>query len=83
DDVIQYYCGYHLDKFAATAKRNKNILFNNENIEEILSDITPDKVIESYETYLKVAEVITAYRRQRRNKENEEFAKLMGIDKKN
>lgn len=82
DDVIQYYCGYHLDKFAATAKRNKNILFNNENIEEILSDITPDKVIESYETYLKVAEVITAYRRQRRNKENEEFAKLMGIDKK-
>ncbi len=82
DDVIQYYCGYHLDKSAATAKRNKNILFNNENIEEILSDITPDKVIESYETYLKVAEVITAYRRQRRNKENEEFAKLMGIDKK-
>lgn len=82
DDVIQYYAGYYLDKFSATAKRNKNILFSNENIEEILSDITADKVIESYETYQKIAEIITSYRKQRRNKNHEEFAEIMGITNK-
>lgn len=80
DDVIQYYSGYFLDSYAATAKRNKNNLFNNDNIEEILSNITADKVIESYETYTKISEVITAYRRQRRNKSNTEFAELMEIE---
>ncbi|MBC1402455.1 hypothetical protein HB904_07485 [Listeria booriae] len=79
DDVIQYYSGYYLDKFAALAKRNKNVLFSNDNIHEVLSDITAEKVIESYEIYAIISEVITAYRRQRRNKKNSEFAEIIGI----
>jgi len=79
DNMIQYYTGYYLDKHAATAKRNKASLFNNETIEAILADITAEKVIESYEAYQEVSSVITAYRRQRRNKNNLEFANLLGI----
>ncbi|MFK4920168.1 AIPR family protein [Lactococcus petauri] len=79
DDAIQYYAGYFLDKFTATAKRNKNMLFNGETVEEILSEITAERVVEAHTTYLKVSEVITAYRRQRRNKNNTEFARLLGI----
>lgn len=82
DDVIQYYSGYHLDKFAATAKRSKAILFNSDTIEEILAEITPENVIESYEMYQIISTVITAYRRQRRNKSNDEFANLLGIENK-
>lgn len=78
-DVIQYYTGYYIDKLAATAKRNKNILFLSDTVEEILSKITPEGVVESYETYKEVAKVITAYRRHRRNKDNTEFADLLNI----
>lgn len=79
DDVIQYYAGYYLDKHAATAKRNKANLFTPDTVEEILSSINEDRVIESYEAYQIVSSVITAYRRQRRNKSNKEFANLLGI----
>jgi len=82
DDAIQYYSGYFLDKHAVTAKRNKATLFNPDVVEEILADITADKVIESYEAYQVVSSVITAYRRQRRNKSNEEFADLLKIKNK-
>lgn len=80
DDVIQYYSGYYLDKFAAVAKRNKASLYSPDIKEEILSEITPEKVITSYKMYQTVSDVITTYRRQRRNKENEEFANLLGIE---
>lgn len=77
ENAIQYYSGYYLDKFAAAAKRSKNSLFSEDNVSEILSDITAERVIEAYETYEKVSEVITSYRRYRRNKENQEFSALM------
>lgn len=78
-DVIQYYTGYYIDKLAATAKRHKNNLFLSDNIEEILSKITPEGVIESYETYKEVSRVITMYRRNRRNRTNTEFSELLNI----
>lgn len=58
------------------------MLFNGETVEEILSEITAERVVEAHTTYLKVSEVITAYRRQRRNKNNTEFARLLGITNK-
>lgn len=79
DDIIQYYSGYFWDKYAVIAKRNKAILFSSDYIEDILSNITADRVIESYEAYQVVASTITSYRRQRRNRSNTEFAKLLNI----
>ncbi|EFI85249.1 hypothetical protein HMPREF0556_10448 [Listeria grayi DSM 20601] len=82
EDVIQYYSAYYLDKFSATAKRSKSSLFSADNVEEILSGMSEDKVIYSYNLYQEVSKVITAYRRYRRNKENEEFINLMNLSKK-
>ena len=81
EDVIQYYSAYYVDKYAATAKRNKSNLFSPDNVEEILSGMTEDKVIYSFNLYKEVSKVITAYRRYRRNKENEEFINLMNLTK--
>lgn len=80
DDTIQYYVGYWLDKFAHIAKSNKGSLFSKERIEEILKDITSDKVIEAYEMYQEIAKVITMYRKMRRNSSNTEFATFMGTN---
>lgn len=82
DDVIQYYSGYYLDKFAATSKRSKSTLFSPDNVEEILSNISPEKVIKSYNLYQEISKIITAYRRYRRNKVNNDFANILGISKK-
>ena len=81
DDVIQYYSGYYLDKFAATSKRSKSTLFGPDYVEEILSNITPEKVIHSYNMYQDISKVITAYRRYRRNKDNTDFVQILGVTK--
>lgn len=81
DDVIQYYSGYYLDKFAATSKRSKSALFSPDYVEEILSNITPEKVIYSYNLYQDISKVITAYRRYRRNKNNTDFIQILGVTK--
>lgn len=81
DDVIQYYSGYYLDKFAATSKRSKSTLFGPDYVEEILSNITPEKVIHSYNLYQDISKVITAYRRYRRNKDNTDFVQILGVTK--
>lgn len=79
DDVIQYFSGFYFDKYASLAKRQKGGLFANDVIEEILSEITEDRVVKSYETYMEVASVITAYRRYRRNRTKIDFAEIIGI----
>lgn len=81
DDVIQYYSGYYLDKFAAASKRSKSTLFSPDYVEEILSNITPEKVIHSYNLYQDISKVITAYRRYRRNKDNTDFVQILGVKK--
>ncbi|MFP4919851.1 AIPR family protein [Staphylococcus pseudintermedius] len=83
EDVIQYYSAYYLDKFAAASKRSKATLFSSDNVEEILSEITEEKVIYSYNLYRDISAVITTYRRYRRNKDNEDFINIMGIERAN
>lgn len=80
EDIIQYYTGYWLNKFVATAKSAKGNLFNSDKIEEILSEITAKRVIEAYKMYQMISEVLTKYRKLRRSDENKEFSTFMGID---
>ena len=42
--------------------------------------MTAEKVIESYTMYEEIAKVITSYRKNRRNKNNSEFADFIGIN---
>lgn len=79
ENVIQYYVGYWIDKNASLAKRGKNALFDKNKIEELLVGLTADKVIEAYNVYNAISEVLTLYRKTRRNSSKDEFAKYIGV----
>ena len=79
EKAIQYYVGYWINKNASLAKRGKNALFDKKMIEELLSGITADKVIEAYTTYQSISQVLTLYRKTRRNSQKEDFSQYMGI----
>ena len=80
ESVIQYYVGYWIDKNASLAKRGKNALFDKNKIEEFLVGLTADKVIEAYNVYNAISEVLTMYRKTRRNSSKDEFAKYIGVE---
>lgn len=71
ESVVQYYVGYWIDKNASLAKRGKNALFDKNKIEELLAGLTADKVIEAYNVYNAISEVLTMYRKTRRNSSKE------------
>lgn len=79
ESVIQYYVGYWINKNASLAKRGKNALFDKNKIEELLVGLTADKVIEAYNIYNAISEVLTMYRKTRRNSSKDEFAKYIGV----
>ena len=43
-------------------------------------DISADKVIEANNMYKKISEIITSYRKTRRNNQKSEFSKFLGIE---
>lgn len=79
EDTIQHYVGAFSNKDAPQAKRGKGALFNRNNIEDRLKDISADKVIEAEKTYAAISKVITKYRKNRRNIENNDFTTFLGI----
>lgn len=81
EDVVQHYVAAFKNKHASQAKRGKGSLFDKNNVEEMLSGINAEKVIEAEKDYGKIAQVITKYRKNRRNNENEEFSSFLGIKK--
>jgi hypothetical protein len=83
DDCIQYYTAYYMDRFAYQAKAGKGSLFAKENIEEILGNITAEKVILARDIYSSVSSVVTLYRRSRRNPSNKDFIKFMNLSSQN
>ena len=80
ESVIQYYVGYWNNQYASLAKRGKNALFDKNRIEDILSGISAAGVIESMLAYRSISEVLTMYRKTRRNREKTEFANYMEIE---
>ena len=79
EKAIQYYVGYWINKNASLAKRGKNALFDKKMIEELLSGITAEKVVEAYATYQSISQVLTLYRKTRRNNQKDDFSKYIGI----
>lgn len=80
DECIQVYSTF-FEGMAPIAKLNKAKLFNvKSNLEKIFSSLNYEKVITSYEVYKRICEIITKYRRYRRNKGKKEIIKYLGID---
>lgn len=80
ENAIQYYVGYWVNKDASLAKRGKSSLFDKNKIEDLLSEISADKVIIAMKTYQSVSEVLTMYRKMRRNPSKHDFAYYIGIE---
>ena len=80
DKAIQCYVGYWMDDYAASAKSGKGSLFDKNKIDTILSDINADKVLIAIETYDKISEIITLYRKMRRNLSKNEFEEFLMSD---
>lgn len=80
ENAIQYYVGYWVNKDASLAKRGKSSLFDKNRIEDLLSEISADKVIIAMKTYQSVSEVLTMYRKMRRNPSKHDFAYYIGIE---
>ena len=66
--------GYWVNKYASLAKRGKNALFDKNKIEDLLCDISDDRVIEAMTVYLAISDVLTMYRKTRRNAQKKEFS---------
>lgn len=79
ENAIQYYVGYWINKNSSLAKRGKNALFDKNKIEDLLSGLTADKVVEAYDTYRAISEVLTMYRKTRRNSAKNEFSEYLGV----
>lgn len=82
EEVLQYFTGYWINKHASAAKRGKASLFDKNKIEELLSQISEDKVIEAVNTYHEISNVLTMYRKTRRNNSKTEFSSYLGINQK-
>ena len=82
DECIQVYATF-FESMAPTAKLNKAKLFNiKSNLEKIFSSLNSEKVIISYKIYKRICEIITMYRRYRRNHAKKEIIDYLEIDEK-
>lgn len=80
DESIQVYATF-FEGMAPTAKLNKAKLFNvRANLEKIFNRLNPEKVIISYKIYKKICEIITMYRRYKRNNNKKEIITYLGIN---
>ncbi|GAO99299.1 AIPR family protein [Fructobacillus ficulneus] len=79
EDAVHHYIGGYLNDKANIAKSNKSVLFEPNQIEENIKDITAEKVIKVDVIYRRISEIITTYRKNRRNDQNSEFSKFLGI----
>lgn len=79
EKTVQLYVAYHINSYAAIAKRGKNELFNRETIDDLISNISADKVLDAINIYKNVTEIITIFRRCRRVERNDEFLNFLNI----
>ena len=80
EKVIQVFVAYYNNDYAATAKRGKSELFNKDIIDELISCISAEKVIEAYGVYRNICQIITKYRICKRVSRNDDFLKYLGYD---
>ncbi len=67
EKVIQVYAAFYHNDYAARAKRGKGELFDKKIVEELVSGICAEKVVEAYLCYEKIGQVQAMYRRCKRS----------------
>ncbi len=80
DECIQVYSTF-FEGMAPTAKLNKAKLFNvKSNLEKIFGSLNSEKVIVSYKIYKRICEIITMYRRYKRNNSKKQIIDYLEIN---
>lgn len=80
---IQAFVAYeNIDGFAYLTKNNKAALFNEDNRTKIVNELTADKLLESYELYLKIMDITRSYRAYRKDSNKDEILRTLGIEQK-
>lgn len=79
DLAIQLQASFY-ENLAPVAKLNKAKLFEKKNLESILSNITAEKVVFSFELYNRMMDKISDYRSYKRNKRKTNILDYLDID---
>ncbi|AWX53623.1 hypothetical protein AB432_000295 [Brevibacillus brevis] len=79
--AIQLYASVYLN-LAPLAKMKKSLLFNEENLPEILNNINADRIIFAFKIYTRIMKIISDYRRCIRSKQKTEILQYLGIKAK-
>lgn len=88
-DIIEIESGiqaivsfYDINGLAYLSKNNKSLLFNEENREGIVNELTKEKLIESYERYLDIMAITRSYRAYRKDNSKDDILVSLQIDAK-
>lgn len=73
---------YDIKDLAYLSKNNKALLFNEENRECIVNELSKSKIIESYERYLEIMDITRSYRAYRKDKTKNEILTILQIEEK-
>lgn len=71
---------YNVAGMAYLSKNNKASLFINDNIQKIINELEFDNALLSYETYIKLMNIIKEYRAYRKNPEKKDILEILNID---
>lgn len=82
ESFIQAYTTfYDIAGMGALSKNNKASLFTNENIQKIINELTFEKALLPYNTYLELMNIIKEYRAFRKNPDKTDILSILDISK--
>jgi len=81
ETFIQVYTAfYNIDGMASLAKNSKASLFNNDNVQKIINELSFEESILAYNVYLKLMDIIKEYRAYRKNNDKKEILATLNIE---
>ena len=88
-DIIEIESGFqafvsyeNINDLAYLSKNNKALLFSEDNRTSIVNELSKDKMILSYELFLRIMTIIRSYRAYRKDSTKNEILDLLSIDEK-
>ena len=81
---IQCFVAYYdIKEMGHITKTSRGALFTQERVDMIVTEVDKDKMLQSYNVYLKLMEIIKLYRSYRKDNNKVDIIKILNIDEKN